>query len=203
MLSVPRLLSLLIVFTLAFMLPAPAAAQEDGPKPMPPGMGEPEGPPIPGGPGAPHPGAWKKKLDPAKMEAFLKARQKGELLFDLAMLYRKSGKADEALTTLRKIIELKMPVEEDNREAVELSGKRLMIYGVMADILREKKQYDAALKVLDEGQAKIAELTDARPDQKLRAQVELYKNGARIYQEMGKTDKAIENYNKALELVDK
>lgn len=203
MLSVRNLLTLLTAFTLTFTCPAPAAAQDDGPRPMPPGVGEPDGPPVPGGPGGPPPGAWKKKLDPAKMEAFLKARQKGELLFDLAMLYRKSGKTDEALATLRKIIDLKMPVDDDNREAIELSGKRLMVYGVMADILREKKQFDEALKVLDEGQKKIAELTDVKPEQKLRAQVELYKNGARIHQEQGNTDKAIENYNKALELVDK
>lgn len=147
--------------------------------------------------------ADRAKEGDREVEAYEKARAKGEILFDLAMMYRKSGRIDDALAACRKLVDLEMPVIERHPDSKAAAGKRLMIYAFMADLLREKKDLPGALKCLADGQKKAAEAPGIPERMKLHAQIELLKAESRIHQEQGNVDKAAEALQKALGLVDK
>ncbi|MBI3891519.1 MAG: tetratricopeptide repeat protein [Candidatus Wallbacteria bacterium] len=180
----------------------PCAAQEEPAGGPPPPREGPGGPP-PQGPGGFGPGGPFQKIDRTKLESFEKARAKGEILFDMAQMYRKAGRMDDALATCRKIADMEIPVLEGHPDSRAAAGKKLMIYAFMADLLREKKDYAGALKALEDGQKKAAGAADAPPEMRLRAQVELLKGEARIHQEQGNVEKAAEAYQKALAIVEK
>lgn len=148
------------------------------------------------------PAGRAKEVD-RDVERFEKARAKGEILFDLVMMYRKSERADDALAMCRKIVDLEIPVLERHPESKAAAGKRLMIYAFMADLLREKKDLPGALKCLADGQKKAAEASGVPENMRLHAQIELLKAESRIHQEQGNVDKAAEALQKALSLVDK
>lgn len=132
---------------------------------------------------------------------FHRKMQKGEVLFDLMMAYRKAGRLDDAISVGREIVELPLPVDPRIPQSLKAAAHRIMIYGELSEMHLEKGDVDEAMATIQEGLERIrkAELIDA--PQKKAAQVRLLQRAAHIHEERGETEEMIRYLEQARALL--
>jgi len=105
---------------------------------------------------------------------------------DLAILYLKKGELDLAITEARDIIQIRFPADYEGLVAQSLS--------IISEKLAEMNRFDLGQMLMDEA-LKVTEQDVNR--------VRILKNKARLYMLAGDSDRAIENWRRALDLESK
>ena len=126
--------------------------------------------------------------EPAGQQRVLEPQieRKLRLAFDyheLAKLYLKKGEADKAVTEIRKVLQLALPI--DYEQLVVQS----MAY--VSDKLGEMRRFDTAQALLDDTLKSVEQPAN---------QARVLKTKARLFLASGDDDRAIENWKRALEL---
>jgi tetratricopeptide (TPR) repeat protein len=102
---------------------------------------------------------------------------------ELALLYIRKGEPEKAAAEVRRMIELRIPPPFDRSVAESVS--------IVTDKLAEVGRYDMGQNLLDEALKAATEIAN---------QVRLLRTKARLFKLAGDDDRAIQSWQKALEL---
>jgi predicted negative regulator of RcsB-dependent stress response len=112
--------------------------------------------------------------------------RKLRLAFDyheLAKLYLKKGEADKAVTEIRKVLQLSLPVDYEPMVVQSIA--------YVSDKLGEIRRFDTAQALLDDTLKSVEQPTN---------QARVLKTKARLFLASGDDDRAIESWKRALEM---
>jgi tetratricopeptide (TPR) repeat protein len=108
---------------------------------------------------------------------------RAEAHHDLAVLYIDKGELEKGIAEARHIIQLQLPAQYEKCVAQSLS--------IITEALADMRQFDLAQSLLDESLETIKHPPN---------QVKIYRTKARLYMLAGDNDRAIESWQKALDL---
>ena len=102
---------------------------------------------------------------------------------ELAKLYLKKGEADKAVTEIRKVLQLALPIDYEHLVVQSMA--------YVSDKLGELNRFDSAQILLDDTLKSVEQPTN---------QARVLKTKARLFLASGDDDRAIESWKRALEL---